>query len=51
MNIVINADDFGKTESRNHAMHECMVQGYADRASLVVNMAFDEAVLLAKKGG
>lgn len=50
--IVVNADDFGKSESVNAAIAECFAKGIIHRTTLMVNMpAADAAVLLAKENG
>lgn len=50
--IVVNADDFGRSGTRNQAIDNCMRMGYIDQTSLMVNMKqfTDEAVELAKNG-
>ena len=52
MKTIINADDFGKTQSINSAICECFANGYITSTTLMVNMPFaDEAVKLAKENG
>lgn len=50
MSIIINADDFGKSEKVNQAILECFCKRYVDRTTLMVNMPYaEEAVQLAKE--
>lgn len=50
--IIVNADDFGKSESINAAIAECFDKGIIKRTTLMVNMpAADAAVALAKEKG
>lgn len=52
MKIIINADDFGKTQSINKAICYCFEKGFITNTTLMVNMPFaDEAVRLAKENG
>lgn len=52
MPIIVNADDFGKSEEVNRAICECFALGYIDRTTLMVNMpGADEAVRLAGENG
>ncbi len=52
MAVIINADDFGRTEEVNQAVSECFRMGYIDRTTLMVNMPYaEEAVKLAKEQG
>lgn len=47
--IIINADDFGRTHEVNLAIVRCFQLGYIQRTTLMVNMPYaDEAVKLAK---
>jgi predicted glycoside hydrolase/deacetylase ChbG (UPF0249 family) len=49
-NIIVNADDFGMTQSINKAIVYCYEHGYINSASLMANMPFfDEAVDLIHK--
>jgi predicted glycoside hydrolase/deacetylase ChbG (UPF0249 family) len=50
--IILNADDFGKSPSRNHAIHDSFTQGLIFSAGLIVKgKHLPEAVELMKKGG
>lgn len=50
MNIIINADDFGRTPEINEAICECFKRGYITNTTMMVNMPYaDEAVKLAKE--
>lgn len=50
--ILINADDLGKSHSRNLAIRQAMNCGWIDRASLIVNSEWtDEAVKMFRGGG
>ena len=53
MRIIINADDFGREDSRNTAINYSMINGYCSQASIMVNMNdfTDEAVKLSKDNG
>lgn len=52
MSILINADDFGKSEDVSRAILECFEKKIIDRTTLMVNMPYaDEAVELAKQNG
>lgn len=52
MKIVVNADDFGMSHSKNLAIDNLMRAGICSNASLVVNMPYtEEAVKMALKGG
>lgn len=52
MSMIINADDFGKTEEVNQAICECFRLNYIDRTTLMVNMPYaDDAMKLAKEQG
>ena len=52
MQLLINADDFGCSESVNYAVDYCFKNQLIQRTSIMVNMEyFDEAVVLAKEGG
>lgn len=45
MAIIINADDFGKTEEVNQAICECFRFNYIDRTTLMVNMPYADAAV------
>ncbi len=51
-NIIINADDFGRSHSRNIAINMCMRRGFVSQTSLMVNMGelTEEAVAFAENG-
>lgn len=51
--IVVNADDFGRSHSRNEAIDQCIKKGYVNQTSLMVNMGqyTEEAVRMAFDGG
>lgn len=50
MKYIVNADDFGRTETVNKAIIESFEFGYVSNASIMVNMPFyEQAVLLAKE--
>lgn len=50
--MIINADDFGKTDSINAAIAVCFKQDLIDRTTVMVNMpSFSKAVELAFKEG
>lgn len=50
MSIIINADDFGKSEEVNRAIVEAFDKKYINRTTLMVNMPYaDDAVRLAEK--
>ncbi len=52
MTVIVNADDFGKSESVNRAITECFAKGMIQRTTIMVNMpAADEAVAIAKEQG
>ncbi|MBO4902178.1 MAG: ChbG/HpnK family deacetylase [Lachnospiraceae bacterium] len=52
MGLILNADDFGKSEEVNRAIAECFRRGYIDRTTLMVNMPYaGEAVKLAQEEG
>lgn len=53
MNIIVNADDFGRDNSRNAAINYSMINKYCSQTSIMVNMDkfSDEAVELAKMNG
>lgn len=52
MSMIINADDFGKSEEVNRAIAEAFEKGFIDRTTLMVNMPYaDEAVKLANRQG
>lgn len=49
-NIIINADDFGRSHEVNDAICECMIKGYIQRTSLMVNMpGTEEAIEMSRK--
>ena len=48
--MIINADDFGYSQSVNKAIVDCFKQNRINRTTIMVNMPFtDEAVMLAKE--
>lgn len=48
--MIINADDFGCSESVNRAIVDCFKQNRINRTTIMVNMPYtDEAVMLAKE--
>lgn len=50
MRIIINADDFGKSDSVNRAIVFCFQEGLITNTTVMVNMpAFDDAVKLSKE--
>lgn len=51
--VIINADDFGREQSRNHAIDDCFKKEYVTQTSLMVNngKVSDEAVKMAFEGG
>lgn len=52
MKIIVNADDFGLSQTRNKAVNYSLSQGICTQGSLIVNTPFsDEAVELAKSNG
>ena len=52
MGLIVNADDFGRSESVNRAIYEAFEQGRVNSTTLMANMpAAEEALELAKKGG
>ena len=52
MNLLINADDFGISDSVNLAIDYCFENNIIQRTSLMVNMdSSDSAVELAKEHG
>jgi predicted glycoside hydrolase/deacetylase ChbG (UPF0249 family) len=52
MKYIINADDFGRTETVNQAIVEGFRQGYLDRTTIMVNMPyFAEAIRLSEEYG
>jgi len=52
MSLVVNADDFGLSESVNRAITECFEKEYIDRTTVMVNMPFaKEAATIAEKNG
>lgn len=52
MSLIVNADDFGKSEEVNRAIVECFEKGYINRTTVMVNMPFaKQAFVLAKEHG
>lgn len=52
MSMIINADDFGKSEEVNRAIVEAFEKRLINRTTLMVNMPYaDDAVKLAEKNG
>jgi len=52
MGLIINADDFGKSEGVNKAITECFEKGYIDRTTIMVNMPFaEEALRISREKG
>ena len=52
MGLIVNADDFGRSESVNRAICEAFEKGRVNSTTLMANMpAAKEAYELAKKGG
>jgi predicted glycoside hydrolase/deacetylase ChbG (UPF0249 family) len=51
--IIINADDFGKNQTRNIAIDTCMKSGIVTQTSIMVNMGSytSQAAEMAKNGG
>ena len=50
MKYIVNADDFGRTETVNKAIMESFQKGYISNTTIMVNMPFyDQALLLAKE--
>ncbi len=50
MKYIVNADDFGRTETVNRAIIESFEKGYISSSTIMVNMPyFDEAVSLARR--
>lgn len=51
--IVVNADDFGRSRTRNFAIDKCIKDGYVNQTSLMVNMGqyTEDAVQMAFDGG
>lgn len=48
--VIINADDFGRSNSINKAVKECFMNGIISQATIMANMpAYDEAVEISKK--
>jgi len=52
MTFIVNADDFGKSESVNRAIAECFAKDLIRRTTIMVNMpGADEAAAIAKEQG
>jgi len=52
MPLVVNADDFGISESVNRAIKECFEKKYIDRTTVMANMPFaEEAAQIARENG
>lgn len=52
MKYIVNADDFGRTETVNEAILYGFQNGYLDRTTIMVNMPyFEQAVEMAEKYG
>ncbi len=52
MKVIVHADDFGKSESVNHAIAECFARNLIQRTTIMVNMpAADEAAAIAREQG
>lgn len=52
MGLIVNADDFGKSEEVNKAIAECFEKGYIDRTTVMMNMPYAPAARdLAKEKG
>lgn len=50
MKLLVNADDFGRSEQANLAIIHCLQNGICDQTSIMVNSNyFDQAVQLAKE--
>lgn len=50
MKLIINADDFGMSKSRNEAITQCFQEGLINQTTIMVNMSnFEEAVEYSKK--
>lgn len=50
--IIINADDFGKSPGRNMAIHDSFIQGLISSAGLIVTGKYlPEAIALMNEGG
>ncbi len=45
MALIINADDFGRTEEVNQAISECFQLQYIDRTTLMVNMPYADMAI------
>lgn len=43
--LIINADDYGMSESINQAIEFCLVNEVIDRATLMVNMPYSESAV------
>jgi len=50
--LIVNADDFGYSESINRAIAECFARGYCSSTSIMANMpAFEAACEMARRQG
>ena len=50
MSVIINADDFGMSDSVNEAIIKCFIDKYINRTTIMVNMpAFESACELSRK--
>ena len=50
MKLIVNADDFGKTQESNLGVLKAFQKGYCSQTSIIVNTNyFDEAVQFAKE--
>ncbi|MBO5369064.1 MAG: ChbG/HpnK family deacetylase, partial [Clostridia bacterium] len=50
--LIINADDFGYSQSVNRAIADCFKNGYINRATIMVNMPYaQEAADIARQNG
>ena len=52
MSRIINADDFGLSNTVNEAIKICFEKGYIDRTTIMVNMpSFNDALLVSEENG
>ncbi|MDO4189191.1 MAG: ChbG/HpnK family deacetylase [Lachnospiraceae bacterium] len=52
MALIVNADDFGKSQEVNKAIEECFNRGFINRTTIMVNMPYaEEAYEIAEKNG
>lgn len=52
MSLIVNADDFGKSQEVNKAIEECFNKGFINRTTIMTNMPFaEEAYEIAEKNG